>query len=76
MTRRPTYPVVLLPSPLQDALQSTPALPPYPTPPPRSAAFPADIPPGKHALATLYTLLGLRRQAEELLAPERQAAHA
>jgi DNA helicase II / ATP-dependent DNA helicase PcrA len=74
MTRRATYPVVLLPPPLRDALESTPALPSYPKPPPQRTSFPADIPPGKHALATLYTLLGLRRQAEDLLAPEHRAA--
>lgn len=76
MTRHPHYPLVLLPAPLLAALESTPVLPTFGLPQPHEDAFPPEIRPGKSLLAAIYEFIGLKKNAEELLAPERQAARA
>jgi len=74
MNARPSYPYVLMPPRLEAALNARPELAQYGLPRPQEESFPPDIPPGKSLLATLYTALRLKTQAEELTAPERQAA--
>jgi DNA helicase II / ATP-dependent DNA helicase PcrA len=51
-----------------------PARPDFAPPRPDADAFPPEISAGKSLLATLYGAFGLKRQAQELTAPERQAA--
>ncbi|GGR38535.1 UvrD-helicase domain-containing protein [Deinococcus ruber] len=68
------YPVVLIPPRLQAALEAVPELPTFGLGAPQAASFPADLPAGKSFVAALFTLFGLKRQAEELLAPERLKA--
>ncbi|BDP44536.1 hypothetical protein DAETH_45050 (plasmid) [Deinococcus aetherius] len=74
MTPRPTYPVVLIPPRLQQALASSPDLPAFDVPPPTEDAFPPNLSPGKSLLSTFYGLFRLKGQADTLTAPERQAA--
>ena len=74
MSSRPSYPLVLIPSPLHSALKAQPDLPVFGEPVPRTEQFPADMKPVKHLVSTVYGLLGFKNQAQELLAPEREAA--
>lgn len=68
------YPVILLPDKITHALSVTPELARYPILPPKAEDFPPDISAGKSLVATLYGAFGLRKQSDELTAPERLTA--